>query len=148
MTSTSYCIQQQCSRYQFMNDLKTCMDDISGKFYSWLLFVKMVSQITDYNPKDICFAKGKGNLLNFFLYSLPLRKFYWYSVKEGMRPKLSWLATFSHTSLVLLNGKQTGDESLTSFIYKSGGLLLQSCGTSPEECREKRSLFLTRAMQR
>ena len=76
-------------------------------------------------------AIHQDNLLKF-LYSLPLKEFSWYSLKEKMKAEFSKGELSSHSSLTLTNCKQWRDESLTSFIYKWGGLLLQNCCITAE----------------
>ena len=54
-----------------------------------------------------------------------------------MRIKGSKVGSASHASLTNINCKQHSNESLTSFIYRWGELLLPSCGTTTEQCRGK-----------
>ena len=88
------------------------------------------------DPKYICFAKAEGNPFKF-LDSIPFKTFSWNSLKEKIRAEFSKVANINHAILVLINCKHCSDESVTSFIYGWGELLLQSCGTTAEQCRDK-----------
>ena len=67
MTSTLHRVKQQSAIDYYMNDLKTCTGDCSEKFQCWLLSVEKVSKLMGNDPKDICFTKAEGNLLNSYI---------------------------------------------------------------------------------
>ena len=64
-----------------MTDLMMCTEHDSEAFNTWLLPIGKVSKLTGHDPKEMCFAKAGGNLLETFLFH-PLNKFFWYSLKE------------------------------------------------------------------
>ena len=69
---------------------------------------------------------------------------------EKMRAKFSKMATASCSSLALINCNQKKGESLTLFIYRWGELLIQCCGMTTEQCRDKlkTDLFLSQCLNK
>ena len=126
-----------------MNNLKACAGDNSDDFILWSLSVRNVAKLMNNDPKDICFVKAEGTLLNC-LYSLLHRKMSLYTPKEKMRAELSKVATLlaSHASHTLINYKERRDESLTSFIYRWWEFLLYGYCTSVEQCRDELKINL------
>ena len=72
-----------------------------------------------------------------FFYSILFKTFLWSSLKEKTRAEFSRVASAIHASLTLISYTQQSYESLISFIYRRGELLLQSRGTTGEQCRDK-----------
>ena len=130
--------------WQHMNDLKTCTSTNSDECAYGNC--RKGFKVMDNSLENMSAAKGEGNLCKFF-YSLPL-KCSQYIIKETMRTKFSKEETASHAILALINCKQSGDDSLTSFTYWWEKLLLQSNGISAEQCRDilNTDLFLSQLL--
>ena len=67
---------------------------VQKNFNSCLLSIEKWSKLTWNNPKDIYFIKAEGNLK--FIFSIPLKKFSWKSLKKKMKADISNVATASH----------------------------------------------------
>ena len=78
-----------------MHNLITYRVDNPIVFNSWLILVEKVAMLTDEGPKDICFTKTEGNL-HKFLYIIPLKQMFWFTLKERSRAEFSIVVTASH----------------------------------------------------
>ena len=103
MATTICKVQQQSSIDCYTTDVKTCTGQLED-FHSWFLSIEKVYKLTGNDPKDICFAKAQGNLLKL-LYSHPLHKFSWYSLKEKMSAEFCKVAIASQGNLAFKNCK-------------------------------------------